>query len=293
MENAYKGIGEKIKEQRLKKGLTQRELAGEKITRNMLSLIESGNASPSIPTLVYISERLGIPIAYFFSATDEDVAVFRKMSVISELKESFKNRKYSECTAICSALPERAVDDEVAYILALTHIGLAEERAQDLEILLAMRELDTASAFAERSLYCDDKLTSSISYLRELYSAVCSDSVSDVLCDLSYCSQFISADIIRYFSTIKSLAGDGAACYTFTSGSYFYKHIFALKLVADGKINEAQKRLRDLSLDPETPYFMQYRVLSDLENAANISGDYRLAYSSSRRRIEFIKRNQI
>ncbi len=293
METTFKGIGEKIKEQRLKKGLTQRELAGDKITRNMLSLIESGNASPSIPTLLYISERLGTPIAYFFSATDDDVAVFRKMSVIAELKASFRSKKYNECKAICSTLPERAIDDEVAYILALSHIGLAEEKAQGLEILSATHELDTASTFAERSLYSDDKLLGSISYLRELYSSVCSDSVSDVLCDFSYCCQFISADLVRYFSTIKSLTEDCSPPYTFANGSYFYKHVLALKLIAEGRINEAQKRLRDLSLDPETPYFMQYRVLSDLENAANISGDYKLAYSSSRRRIEFIKRNQI
>ena len=35
---------------------------------------------------------------------------------------------------------------------------------------------------------------------------------------------------------------------------------------------------------------MQYKVLGDLENAANAEGDINLAYSSSRRRLELIDR---
>ena len=88
--NTYNnGIGEKIRELRIKKGMTQRELAGDKITRNMLSLIESGNASPSIQTLLYLSERLETSIAYFFSESERDIALFQKMEVIDELKENF------------------------------------------------------------------------------------------------------------------------------------------------------------------------------------------------------------
>ena len=45
---------------RMAAGLTQKELAGDRITRNMLSLIESGNASPSVSTLLYLAERLEV-----------------------------------------------------------------------------------------------------------------------------------------------------------------------------------------------------------------------------------------
>lgn len=44
-------LGKRIKEARLAKKMTQSELVGTFITRNMLSRIESGNACPSVKTL--------------------------------------------------------------------------------------------------------------------------------------------------------------------------------------------------------------------------------------------------
>ena len=58
-------LGEKIRKARLEAGLSQRQLCGEEITRNMLSLIEHGSAKPSMKTLRYLAQRLGKPISYF------------------------------------------------------------------------------------------------------------------------------------------------------------------------------------------------------------------------------------
>lgn len=58
-------LGKKIKMARLEAGLSQRQLCGEEITRNMLSLIENGSARPSMNTLRYLAGRLGKPVAYF------------------------------------------------------------------------------------------------------------------------------------------------------------------------------------------------------------------------------------
>ena len=48
-------IGEKIKMLRQSKLMTQSELAGNHITRNMLSSIEHGTALPSLSTALYIA----------------------------------------------------------------------------------------------------------------------------------------------------------------------------------------------------------------------------------------------
>ena len=48
-------IGKKIKELRSAKLMTQTELAGHEITRNMLSRIENGAALPSIGTVIYLA----------------------------------------------------------------------------------------------------------------------------------------------------------------------------------------------------------------------------------------------
>ena len=51
-------LGEKLRQARLEAGLSQRQLCGEDITRNMLSQIEHGSAKPSMKTLqVYQGER--------------------------------------------------------------------------------------------------------------------------------------------------------------------------------------------------------------------------------------------
>ncbi len=58
-------MGQRILQARLEAGLSQRELAGEEITRNMLSSLEHDAANPSIPTLRYLSRRLGRPMSWF------------------------------------------------------------------------------------------------------------------------------------------------------------------------------------------------------------------------------------
>ncbi len=63
-------LGKRIKEARLAKKMTQTEVVGTFITRNMLSQIESGNATPSIKTLSYLSSVLEIPMEQLVSKDD-------------------------------------------------------------------------------------------------------------------------------------------------------------------------------------------------------------------------------
>ncbi|MGI2328878.1 helix-turn-helix domain-containing protein [Planococcus sp. YIM B11945] len=53
-------LGERIKKLRKEKGLTLQALAGEALTKGMLSLIENNKANPSMESLAYIAERLGV-----------------------------------------------------------------------------------------------------------------------------------------------------------------------------------------------------------------------------------------
>lgn len=57
-----KDIGKIIKEARLAKKMTQNEVVGTFITRNMLSQIESGSAMPSVKTLEYLCRVLDIQL---------------------------------------------------------------------------------------------------------------------------------------------------------------------------------------------------------------------------------------
>lgn len=58
-------LGQKIKALRLEKGLSQRQLCGEFMTRNMLSQIENGSARPSMDTLEFLAKQLGKSVSFF------------------------------------------------------------------------------------------------------------------------------------------------------------------------------------------------------------------------------------
>ena len=58
-------LAQKLKNARQEAGLSQRQLCGDTITRNMLSQIENGTAHPSMQTLRILAARLHKPVSYF------------------------------------------------------------------------------------------------------------------------------------------------------------------------------------------------------------------------------------
>jgi transcriptional regulator with XRE-family HTH domain len=90
MESAQKScqgtLGKKLKEARLAKKLTQSDVVGTFITRNMLSQIESGVASPSLRTLEYLAHTLEIPIHYLISEEQDLPADTESPITLSETK---------------------------------------------------------------------------------------------------------------------------------------------------------------------------------------------------------------
>ena len=58
-------IGERIRAARQAAGLSQRGLAAGRFTGAYISALEKGIAKPSMASLAYISERLGVPIRHF------------------------------------------------------------------------------------------------------------------------------------------------------------------------------------------------------------------------------------
>ena len=79
-------LGQRIKEARLAKKMTQTEVVGSFITRNMLSQIENGSARPSMKTLQYLSARLGKPVSFFL---EEEGAVSPNRRSMDRAREAF------------------------------------------------------------------------------------------------------------------------------------------------------------------------------------------------------------
>ncbi len=72
-------IGSKIRELRVKNGLTQEELANRsELSKGFISQLESEQTSPSIATLVDILECLGTNLRDFFNESIDEKIVFGK-----------------------------------------------------------------------------------------------------------------------------------------------------------------------------------------------------------------------
>ncbi|MBS4539162.1 helix-turn-helix transcriptional regulator [Clostridium sp. D2Q-11] len=93
--------GEKIKTLRKELKLTQSQLAGEEMTKSMLSQIENNNAMPSMKNLRYLANKLGRPISYFLDedTLNEDIPVDeikRKMRKADEYAKRYEKEKVVE-----------------------------------------------------------------------------------------------------------------------------------------------------------------------------------------------------
>ena len=68
-------MGEKIREARLRRGLTQGDLAEDLVTPSMISQIEAGKTKPSYPLLTAIANRLGLPVEHFLNDLQDQFAL--------------------------------------------------------------------------------------------------------------------------------------------------------------------------------------------------------------------------
>lgn len=78
-------LGVRLRQARLEAGLSQRQLCGEEITRNMLSQIENGSARPSMDTLRYLAARLGKPVSFFL---EEQAVVSPNQAVMEQARNA-------------------------------------------------------------------------------------------------------------------------------------------------------------------------------------------------------------
>ena len=101
-------IGERILAARTDAGLSQRELAGETITRNMLSALEHDKAKPSLDTLYYLSEMLKRPVSYFLG---EDTPAVEGYETLLEARSAYDSGKYKRCAEKLDQIPEGTILD--------------------------------------------------------------------------------------------------------------------------------------------------------------------------------------
>lgn len=152
--------GRRIKEARIAKKLTQSEVVGDFITRNMLSQIESGNATPSVKTLEYLAEALDIPIASLMPQGEEE-ELSGSMSCAERLlraKSLFSEGQYEAAAELMEFEEEwGAFFDEFCILSAKCFYCLAESLAEN-DTVKAVEFAKKSAEMSERGFYANPSL---------------------------------------------------------------------------------------------------------------------------------------
>lgn len=146
-------LGARLRQARLEAGLSQRQLCGDVITRNMLSQIENGSARPSMDTLRYLAARLGKPMGYFL----EEQAVLSPNAAVMERARAAQGK------AVLEALedyrePDGLFDRERWLLEALICLELAGQALDEGRKGLAGTLLTRAEKAGARTPYYTPEL---------------------------------------------------------------------------------------------------------------------------------------
>ncbi|MCY0869655.1 MAG: helix-turn-helix domain-containing protein, partial [Firmicutes bacterium] len=109
-------LGRRIREARLRHGMTQTQLAQDIVTPSMISQIESGKAQPSIGLVQRLAERLGLHLEDLMAPIEVDEALQTGVEVLRALLAAGETDQVQDL--LRERVPEDAVDSEVYRIRA-------------------------------------------------------------------------------------------------------------------------------------------------------------------------------
>ena len=141
-------LGEKLKALRKARGMTQAQLAGDRITRNMLSSIERDAALPSYETLRFLGKELAVNPGCFFD-DDADLLSCLLRADMPKIRAAFNEGSFDEC--ISTAEPYKDCSDtELFSILSYAHYRLAIAAFEGFAYDEAKNHFKESSALIER-----------------------------------------------------------------------------------------------------------------------------------------------
>ncbi len=284
MAEINKRIGERIKSIRQQKMMTQKELCGSQITRNMLSCIENGMANPSIKTLEYIAERLNVPAGILISE-DEGNFTLKKSSSIDNIRQAYKNGAYLICIDICRSLGE--TDDEISMIMSHAYMGCARSAFNDGNLKSMCDYIDEAMSYTEKTMYADESIEAEAS----CYFRFASEIIPNLSVSASLQSRKWSDDLAAFnnefcrYAYILECTKNGADQSIFPmafKNQTYKRHIEAVQLINSEEYGKALDIFKELIYGSalfELP--IMYVILRGAELCAKNVDDYKLAYEFS------------
>jgi tetratricopeptide (TPR) repeat protein len=147
-------LGERLRQLRVAGGMTQTELAGDRFSKEYVSQIERGKTKPTVETIRWLADRLGVDAGYLANgvSADErgrvDAALARTDALLEARRndEAFDELERIRTAVLATGLPEletRALSAE-----ATVRIRRGEVR-EAIALLERARELSEGSGFSD------------------------------------------------------------------------------------------------------------------------------------------------
>lgn len=284
-------VGEKIRSLRQAKLMTQSELAGSKITRNMLSCIENGRAQPSLPTIAYLAERLGVSVG-FLLAEERDEMLYCKMNRFENIKKAFREQNWESCRSLCRSVSTEP-DDELCMILAQSDIGIAEDAFWSGKLRKACRFFDEALAYVKKTVYPQPQIEAVIAVYFRLMHRISPTLFLENFDEQKSIDFVLQTPFARYLDALEAIdGGDLSRADRFLKEqrkfTFFAAHLRVKCHLVGREYEKAKALLQDLlhASEPLLNEVELYLVLSDLETVCRETEDYKGAYRYANERIE-------
>ncbi|MBQ9099395.1 MAG: helix-turn-helix transcriptional regulator [Clostridia bacterium] len=287
-------IGERVKALRLSKWMTQADLAGGHITRNMLSSIEHGTALPSLPTAVYLAQRLNVPVGYLLAEPSEEF-FYRKMANIANIRKAFTSKDYIGCLSLLTAMGDEQ-DDELWLLRAECEYGVGQNALEGGHLRHAAAAWDRALNALEKTVYRTAWLRERIAVCFRYLADVSATLVSDVLdAEEIEGARALGDPLVEYAMAVEAIEAD----HTYAAEEFIRRHpdtlyadrLRALLLMGQNDYMEAQRALEQLLNKDELTFgVLLYEVFGDLEICYRKNDDYKRAYEFSGSRLGLLER---
>lgn len=274
-------IGEKIKTIRKEKKMTQSSLAGQRITRNMLSSIERGTANPSLETLEYIAKKLDTPLAYFFSDSNS-LFFFEKEKNIRRIRDALTAKSYKHCIEICERLS--SCDDEIAYILSICYFEIGKKELLNGSFSTAEKHFTAFDNYSARTRYDLRSYVNS----KKMFSCIIQN-IQAPLLEFDSDSFYIANDDLTNFEFYKYFIHDYD--YQFRDQTYA-KHARAKQEINNRAYREAIATLLEIENDKDPKnynVYVMFGVYSDLEQCYKLLFDFENAYRYASKKLSLLE----
>lgn len=291
-------LGEKLRRTRQERGLTQTQVAGEQITRNMLSQLEHDSASPSVKTLEYLAEVLGVRMSWLLGDQEGDDG---SKALLEQARDRFHAQDYHGCLRLLQAHPEMQ-GEECRLLLVRSAVHWAKDAFDAGQMQEAEAAAKLASASCSGSLYAGPaELASANLILARCVLARGGEAENCVQVFQSQCKTLGLEEgrhllLARYHLSQQHTQAAERELWSISDLSQAAK---AEYLLLRGKLEVQKERYRDAVLylkqaeqEPDLPFIQKKELYALLEQCYREQEDYKLAYAYAARQLALTERNQ-